>query len=307
MTSRILVVDDSITIQKVIKLACAPYEVSLSYASSFLEAMSLVDEVRPSVVIADANIPGAHGPQDFTKLSQAGGKVPIVILSGSYEEFDEVAFRREGFGHFLKKPFDVGDVVKVVNQVGDILEGYAAIPTSAHTIHTEAIRAPSDGGVSAVRSPGLERVRDGLMDSYDYQGEIETEDEDNESTPVDSAMLREEKGKLAFESVESSAPKALPQMGGKRGLPPPPPPPPGKVKPPLPQTKTTWENSGYQQPKPAKVKGILEPLIKDELAALVKQAVEEYCQNHFNSLVKEVITAEIRRLADERTRHLVDR
>ena len=44
----------------------------------------------------------------------------------------------------------------------------------------------------------------------------------------------------------------------------------------------------------------------DKLPELVRKAVEEYCDRHFKSLAKEVIASELRRLADEKARHLVD-
>ena len=43
-----------------------------------------------------------------------------------------------------------------------------------------------------------------------------------------------------------------------------------------------------------------------DLARLVREAVEEYCNRHFAELARSIITTELRRLADDRARHLVD-
>ena len=43
-----------------------------------------------------------------------------------------------------------------------------------------------------------------------------------------------------------------------------------------------------------------------QLPTWVRQAVEDYCERHFKSLAREVLTSELRRLADEKARHLVD-
>jgi len=47
-------------------------------------------------------------------------------------------------------------------------------------------------------------------------------------------------------------------------------------------------------------------LLAGELPHLVRQAVEDYCERHFKSLAREIIAAELRRLADDKARHLVD-
>ena len=46
--------------------------------------------------------------------------------------------------------------------------------------------------------------------------------------------------------------------------------------------------------------------LESVLPSLVRDAVESYCERHFKSLAREVIATELRRLADEKARHLVD-
>ncbi len=48
------------------------------------------------------------------------------------------------------------------------------------------------------------------------------------------------------------------------------------------------------------------PFLDQHLASLVEKAVYHYCEQHFAGLAREAITAEIRRLLDDKTRHLVD-
>lgn len=92
------------------------------------------------------------------------------------------------------------------------------------------------------------------------------------------------KGKKAFEALEDTLPfgSALAQASS---LPPPPPP----------QSKSARAVG----PQPAA------PSLAD-LPAGVREAVLEYCQKHFKEIAVEVISAELRRLAEERARHLVD-
>ncbi len=50
----------------------------------------------------------------------------------------------------------------------------------------------------------------------------------------------------------------------------------------------------------------LQEAIKKKLPDIIRHIVEEYCAHHFNAIAREIITAEIRRLSEEKTRQLVD-
>jgi hypothetical protein len=50
----------------------------------------------------------------------------------------------------------------------------------------------------------------------------------------------------------------------------------------------------------------VETFVRDELPSLVDRAVERYCADHFKTIARDVLTAELRRLAEEKARYLVD-
>ncbi|MGE0172325.1 MAG: response regulator [Oligoflexales bacterium] len=305
MINRMLVVDDSATIQKVIKLAFMPYEISLSCAASFIEAVNLVDEIKPQVILADSNLPGVHGPKDFKNLSSQAHNVPVIVLTGSYESADEEAFRKEGLTHFLKKPFDVNEIVAAVNQaVGNQLVKKRATQL-ASPIASEAPGLQKDAGATA-ESVASTKVFDGLMAAMQKPAnpipKMETASH-HPSMKLDH-LVNPDKGKRAFEPAGAAA------MTQSKSSDLPPPPVKGRMNPPMPLHDAAGydhETDTFQQPSAARVKGVLEPLIRDELALMVRKTVEEYCQANFHTLAKEVIMAELRRLAEEKTRHLVDK
>lgn len=117
MSRRILVADDSSTIQKVIKIAFSRYPVEMLEAASYIEALSSLSGLRPDALILDASLPGAKGPGDFAKLAEDSGGVPVLLLVGTYETIDEAQFRASGFHNFLRKPFDSNDLVSQVDQM----------------------------------------------------------------------------------------------------------------------------------------------------------------------------------------------
>lgn len=117
MTHRVLVADDSTTIQKVIKIAFSRHPLELVEASSFAEALSSCARRLPQLLILDATLPGAQGPRDFKKLREDAGGVPVILFIGSYDAVDEGAFRAAGIHNILKKPFDSASLVQMVEDL----------------------------------------------------------------------------------------------------------------------------------------------------------------------------------------------
>ena len=101
MDRRILVADDSSTIQKVIKIAFSKYPVEIVEAGSYIEALSAVGKQAPDMLIIDASLPGAHGPDDFAKLKSSSQDAPLLLLVGTYEKVDEDSFKAVGLEEFL--------------------------------------------------------------------------------------------------------------------------------------------------------------------------------------------------------------
>ena|GEM_PF-3339467 len=116
MAERWLVIDDSSTIQRVIKLAFQGYDVHINEADSCQDAAREIMQGQPALIIADAALGGVQGVQDFLALKAQAPQAPFIILEGSYDNIDEAQFRGAGFRHFLKKPFDASQLLSVTRQ-----------------------------------------------------------------------------------------------------------------------------------------------------------------------------------------------
>jgi DNA-binding response OmpR family regulator len=116
MVERWLVIDDSSTIQRVIKLAFQGYDVHINEADSCQGAAREIMQGQPALIIADAALGGVQGVQDFLALKAQAPQTPFIILEGSYDNIDEAQFRGAGFRHFLKKPFDAAQLLSVTRQ-----------------------------------------------------------------------------------------------------------------------------------------------------------------------------------------------
>jgi CheY-like chemotaxis protein len=108
MTKTILVADDSKTIQHVVNLTFQTTNFRVVPALSVDEAMKALQQERPDVVLADVTMPGTDGYAlcDALKRNSETSGIPVLLLAGAFEPFDErraVAARADGH---LRKPFD---------------------------------------------------------------------------------------------------------------------------------------------------------------------------------------------------------
>src|SRR5678815_4301656 len=103
---RVLVVDDSAYIRKVVKemLAISPDIEVVGTARDSEEALELVERLKPDVVTCDLIMPGADGV-DFIRRQMARCPVPIVIVSMAGESSERVLSGLDaGAVDFVQKP-----------------------------------------------------------------------------------------------------------------------------------------------------------------------------------------------------------
>lgn len=131
MAKRILVADDSVTIQRAFVMTFAAENVTITSARSADEGLALARQSVPDLVIADATMPGRSGYDlcAALKADRALANVPVYILASPQTPFDEGRARQVGAqGHFLK-PFDSGALIERVHEVLRKADGSAGAPS----------------------------------------------------------------------------------------------------------------------------------------------------------------------------------
>ena len=114
---KILVADDSTTIQKVIQIAFDGKGAELVMVGSYLELLSEVSKSEYAAIICDANLTGTGAASDFEKIKELKPETPVIFLKGSYDHVDEESLKAAGFTHFLQKPFEADQIVALVGEV----------------------------------------------------------------------------------------------------------------------------------------------------------------------------------------------
>ncbi len=119
MTSKILVADDSPTIQKIVALAFENEDMEVKGAANGQEAWGMLDQFNPDIVMADVELPGITGFELSRKIKSSADhqKRWVILLSSDFEEFDEKAFEACAAEDHLSKPFKSEDIVSKVQQM----------------------------------------------------------------------------------------------------------------------------------------------------------------------------------------------
>jgi len=121
MTLKLFVADDSVTIQKVIGLAFSDTDTVIESVTNGDEAQEAIWSFKPDIVLADICMPGLNGYEicSLVKRSADLSHVPVVLLVGTFEQFDESEAVRVQYDARLTKPFDTLELVDIVqNLVG---------------------------------------------------------------------------------------------------------------------------------------------------------------------------------------------
>lgn len=309
MPCRILVADDSTPIQKVIRIAFSKYHVDIVTAGSLNEAIKEAEKISPELVIIDASLPGITTATDFTKLMVKIPNASVVVLMGTYDSVRESDVRGVGLSTILKKPFDAMELLDTSEK---LLPGrLKAIGGSGFT-KENMVAAPSvlpSASRSQASMPGIPSFL------------LEDEPLSPQAASVESKLDLAKKGLPAFE-----APKAPPLPPTPSGISPfkqpvspepvfalsadPVPRVPSLPKQNVPASGAVKAMSGTDGSSGvmtiAGISAAVEEFVRKELPALVDRAVERYCNENFKGAAREVLTAELRRLAEEKARYLVD-
>jgi CheY-like chemotaxis protein len=116
MTCKLLLVDDSVTIRRVVELTFAGEDVSVVAVGDGREAMERIVAERPDIVLADVGPgePDGYEVARFVKRHPELSHVPVVLLTGAFQPVDRARAAECGCDGVLAKPFDLQSMVGVV-------------------------------------------------------------------------------------------------------------------------------------------------------------------------------------------------
>ena len=124
MKRTILLANDSPTIRRLVRQTFAEGSYEIVEVSNGEAAIKRLDEVRPSIVLADIYMPGKNGYEvcSHVRNHPTLGDIPVVLLVGAFDAFDEEVARQSGATANITKPFEPGALIELVKSLAPVEE-----------------------------------------------------------------------------------------------------------------------------------------------------------------------------------------
>src|SRR5688500_10553941 len=120
MAHKLLLADDSVTIQRVIELTFADEDVEVTTVGDGQMAIDRLDADPPDIILADVDMPKRDGYEvaAYVKSRPKLAHIPVVLLTGAFEPIDQARATAAGSSDVLAKPFEPQ---MVINRVKELL------------------------------------------------------------------------------------------------------------------------------------------------------------------------------------------
>jgi len=130
MPKSLLLADDSITIQRVVGITFANEDFTITTVDNGEDAILKARQIKPQIVLADVIMPKRNGYEvcQAIKSDPELRQIPVLLLAGTFEAFDENRAREAGADGHITKPFESQALIDKVNE---LLAGGAARPAAA--------------------------------------------------------------------------------------------------------------------------------------------------------------------------------
>jgi len=128
MARKLLLADDSITIQKVVELILAEEGFEIKATNNGEEALAVIASFKPDIILADIEMPKINGYQLSEKIKQDPlmRGIPVILLAGAFEPIDEELAKQVDADDFIIKPFESQELISKINAaltISSVAEG----------------------------------------------------------------------------------------------------------------------------------------------------------------------------------------
>ncbi|MBT1073352.1 response regulator [Pelotalea chapellei] len=149
MSINILLADDSITIQKVIGIIFGGEEYSLSIVDNGMAVLDKARQTAPDILLIDALMPGMSGYEvcELVRATPELAHKPILLLTGSFEPFDEDKAKSCGADDFIAKPFESQQIIAKVKELCEVAAKRSTQSTQIST---------GPGGLEPIVAPAIQ-------------------------------------------------------------------------------------------------------------------------------------------------------
>ncbi len=119
MSKKILLADDSITIQKVVELTFSDGDYEVIATSNGTRAIEEIPRVKPDIILSDIIMPEKNGYElcEWVKSHPEYRHIPVILLTGTFEPFDPDRAEKAGCDAVVTKPFESQSLIQKVEEL----------------------------------------------------------------------------------------------------------------------------------------------------------------------------------------------
>ncbi len=100
-----MLVDDDATLRTLLRVTLPSDGFEVVEAADGAEALQLLDERPPDLVVLDWNMPERSGAEVLAELKRRDALVPVIVLTAERDKRPRAVARMLGADEFLTKPF----------------------------------------------------------------------------------------------------------------------------------------------------------------------------------------------------------
>ena len=218
MAKTLLLADDSVTIQKVVGISFASEDVTLITVDNGDDAISRAREVRPDAILADVVMPGKNGYEvcEALKADPELRHIPVMLLTGTFEAYDEERAARAGASAHVSKPFEAQTLVAEVKRLFTQGASPATPAAASATAAAPPVAAAEDFDDTA--SDSFDFFDDDVAGATEAGGADRTTLIESDALDIDAAddalSLSDTPPPLAEGASVAERPMILPDAGG---------------------------------------------------------------------------------------------
>jgi two-component system response regulator CpxR len=83
------------------------------------EALEVMKQITPDVIVLDLNMPGMNGAEVLSRIREAYPTINVIILTGHGDEKDRLTMEKMGAVGYLQKPVDIEILLETINQIAN--------------------------------------------------------------------------------------------------------------------------------------------------------------------------------------------
>ena len=129
----IVIVDDDDRLRSLISTYLTKEGFNVFPMASGEDALKIVYEKQPNLIILDINLQGMDGLSVCRRLRNAGIQIPIIMLTARGEESDRIHGLEIGADDYLTKPFNPRELVARIRAVlrRQLISGFGLYETDS--------------------------------------------------------------------------------------------------------------------------------------------------------------------------------